>query len=229
MSEINPIKNKTVRSTLRFIAEKSGAGFPWFDIVAELWRWSRKLWQQLTDVGIYEVLNHEATLEIKDRKGRKAHLHKRQQVRYLQNNVIAYRDQAWGDGRALLNYRCSPGIEADRYKSAHVTYILISLRETKQRGEMDEFDIQWDAEEAFTHAKESWATEVSHRTKQMTLQIIFPKSRLPRRVEIHERYRRKVHKIDNDTFQKLADGRWLVEWSVDNPRIHERFLFEWEW
>jgi len=31
-------------------------------------------------------------------------------VRYLQDNVIAYRDQAWGDGEILVDYRCTPGI-----------------------------------------------------------------------------------------------------------------------
>ena len=44
---------------------------------------------------------------------------KRQRVRYLQNNIIAYQDQAWGDGEMLVNYRCSPGVPVDRYKLGH--------------------------------------------------------------------------------------------------------------
>jgi hypothetical protein len=32
----------------------------------------------------------------------------------MQDNVIAYQDQAWGDGEILLNYRCTPGTPVDR-------------------------------------------------------------------------------------------------------------------
>ena len=117
-------------------------GLPWLEIVAELWRFSRKLWRGLAHEGMYEVLEHEVTLELVDRKGKQALIRKRQKVRYLQNNIIAYQDQAWGDGQILVNYQCSPGIEADRYKAGHKTHILISLREVKERGEIDEFHIQ---------------------------------------------------------------------------------------
>jgi len=40
---------------------------PWLDIFAELVKVTRKLWQGLADEGMYEVLEHEATLEILDR------------------------------------------------------------------------------------------------------------------------------------------------------------------
>ena len=229
VSDSRSNKRNNLNHLLQIIAEVSGAGFPWLDISAEIWRRCRRLWQRLTDVGIYEVLSHEATLEIKDSKGHKAHLHKRQQVRYLQNNVIAYRDQAWGDGDALLNYCCSPGIEVDRYKPAHTTYIVISLRETKQRGDIDEYDIQWDAKDAFTRSREAWVTEISHRTTQIKLQIIFPTGRPPHNIKMTERYRNRVHEIDRANYQQMADGRWLISWQMQHPRINERFLFEWDW
>ena len=48
--------------------------------------------------GLYEVLEYESTLELLDASGKCARFSKRQRVRYLQNNIIAYQDQAWGDG-----------------------------------------------------------------------------------------------------------------------------------
>jgi len=54
---------------------------------------------------MYEVLEYESTLELKDRGGKRATFKKREKVRYLQDNVIAYQDQAWGDGEILVNYR----------------------------------------------------------------------------------------------------------------------------
>ena len=62
-----------------------------------------KLW--FAAKGIYEVLDYETILEIKDRYGRKAKVTKNQKVKYLQDNIIAYQDQAWGDGEILKNYQ----------------------------------------------------------------------------------------------------------------------------
>lgn len=44
--------------------------------------------------GVYEVLEHKMSLELCDPKGRKAVVHKRQRVRFLQDNLIAYQDMA---------------------------------------------------------------------------------------------------------------------------------------
>lgn len=71
---------------------------------------------------MYEVLGHETTLELKDRAGKRATFEKEKRVRYLQDNIIAYHDQAWGDGEILLNYRCTPGTPMDRYRLGHKTY-----------------------------------------------------------------------------------------------------------
>ncbi len=45
------------------------------------------------------MLDYESTLEIKDIMGKEAYFYKREKVRYLQNNIIAYQDQAGGMGR----------------------------------------------------------------------------------------------------------------------------------
>ena len=79
---------------------------PWLDILAETYRLLHSLWRGLADEGMYEVLEHESTLEILDRQGKRARFQKRQKVRYLQNNIIAYQDQGWGDGQSLLDYQC---------------------------------------------------------------------------------------------------------------------------
>ena len=101
-------------------------GLPWPEAVGEAWKVLRKVQQRRSVVGMYEVLNYESTLELKDRGGKKATFKKREKVRYLQDNIIAYQDQAWGDGEILVNYRCTPGTPVDQYRSSHKTYILIS-------------------------------------------------------------------------------------------------------
>src|SRR5205823_4768834 len=86
------------------------SSWPWLKILAEGWKVVRQVWRGVADEGMYEVLEHESTLELQDSQGEQAFFRKRQKVRYLQNHIIAYQDQAWGDGEILVNYRCTPGV-----------------------------------------------------------------------------------------------------------------------
>jgi hypothetical protein len=109
---------------------------PWADVLGDALKALRKAIQGRCDRGLYEVLDYELTPELKDGQGKKTTFKKREEVRYPQNNVIAYQDQAWGDGEILLNYRCTPGTPVDRYRSGFKTCILISRREVKDKGDV---------------------------------------------------------------------------------------------
>jgi hypothetical protein len=85
------------------------------------------------------VLDYGIRLELKDPEGKRALVSKWEKVKYLQNNIIAFQDQAWGDSRILLNYRCKPGVPVDKYRLGYKTHILVSLREVKNRGNFDGF------------------------------------------------------------------------------------------
>ena len=50
---------------------------------------------------LYEILDYESTLELCDTKGATARFQKRQRVKFLQNNIIAFEDYVWGDGDVL--------------------------------------------------------------------------------------------------------------------------------
>lgn len=204
-------------------------GLPWLEVVAELYKLTRKLWQGLADEGMYEVLEYESTLELLDRQGKRASFKKREKVRYRQNNIIAYQDQGWSDGQSLLDYRCSPGVVVDQYRPGQKTYILISLRESKQRGDVDEFHMEWGLREAFMRTREQWETEINHRTRQLMVRLIFPKSRPPVRVWLEEHLRRRTRLLSDTALKQLADGRWQIVWKTDRPRLHERYVLKWEW
>ena len=102
---------------------------PWLEVLGEAWKVIRQVTPGRSFEGMYEVLNYESTLELKDARAKRAPFTKREKVRYLQDNIIAYQDQAWGDGEILLDFRCTPGTPVDRYRSSHKTYILISRRD----------------------------------------------------------------------------------------------------
>ena len=202
---------------------------PWIEILAEIWKLLRQLWQGLADEGIYEVLEYESTLELLDNKGQSARFQKRERVRYRQNNIIAYQDHAWGDGKILIDYRCTPGIVVDQYRPGQKTFLLISLREPKRRGVIDEFNIEWRIRNGFVRTEELWETEIRHRTRQIRIRIIFPKSRPPRRAWLEELIRRRKRQLGPDAFKQLSDGRWSLSWQSKRPKLNERYLLHWEW
>jgi len=182
-----------------------------------------------TDRGLYEVLEYESILELKDKLGENAYFCKREKVRYLQNSIIAYQDQAWGDGDILLNYRCTPGTPVDRYRPGNRTYILISLRNVRNKGDIDEFKIEWGIHKGFLRPSELWETDVSHPTRQMTIQIVFPKMRPPTRVGLIESNLRKTTSLSQEGISQYPDGRWLVKWETQSVRLNEKYIIEWDW
>jgi hypothetical protein len=204
-------------------------GLPWISILADVWVVGKRVLGSVLGQGMYEVLEYESTLELKDTKGKNALFRKRQKVRYLQDNIIAYQDQAWGDGKILLNYRCSPGVSVDRHRPGRKTYILISLREVKHRGEEDEFNIEWGIQNGFLRTKELWETEISHPTRHLKVRVIFPKDRPPKRMYIVEGSRQKSHPIGSEKQRQLPNGRWQVVWEKENPHLNERYILKWSW
>jgi len=204
-------------------------GRPWLEIIGELWKIGRKIFRGFSNEGIYEVLDYETTLELQDRKGNKASLQKLEKVRYLQDHILAYQDQAWGDGKILLNYRCAPGVPVDIYRSGYKTHILISLREVKKKGDIDEFNIEWGIKNGFLRKTGFWSTEISQRTKRIIVQVIFPKSRPPSVSWMIEKNIQRTHLLDGNTKKRLPDGRWMIRWEKNHPRLYEQYILKWEW
>jgi hypothetical protein len=200
---------------------------PRSDALTELWKMAGKAIQRRFAAGMYEVLEYESTLELRDRGGTRATFRKREKVRYLQDHIIAYQDQAWGDGEILLNYRCTPGKSVDRYRLGHKTYVLISRREVKNRGDIDQFNIEWEMHNGFLRRTEQWETHVKHPMKHLKVSVIFPKSAPPQRTTMIENNRQRCHPLQSA--QRLPGSRWQITWEASKPRLHETYILQWEW
>jgi hypothetical protein len=204
-------------------------GLSWFEILGEIWKHGRTLIQGLAREGMYEVIDYESTLELLDNKGKKAAFKKMMKVRYLQDETIAFQDFAWGDGEILLDYRTKPGWVVDQHRSGYKTYILLSLREVKNRGDIDNYMISWGIRNGFLTRDGYWSTEISHRMKQASVNFIFPKSRPPHKVLMEENNRRRATILDEKYWNKLSDGRWQVTWTVEKPNLYENYVIRWIW
>jgi hypothetical protein len=183
----------------------------------------------LASEGMYEVLDYESTLELLDDKGKKASFKKKMKVRYLQDETIAFQDFAWGDGEILVDYKSSPGWAVDQHRSGYKTYILLSLREVKNQGDIDYYQISWGILNGFLTPDGYWSTEVSHRMKRVRVNVVFPRSRPPNRVFLEENNRRKTMFLDEKFWKRLSDGRWRVTWEVDKPKLYENYVIRWDW
>lgn len=205
------------------------SGFSFSELFPKLWELIKWLQRIIPPRGIYEVLEYESILELKDSKGEFATFQKREKVRYLQDNVIAYQDQAWGDGEILIHYKATPGMAVDFYRPGQTTYILIALQNGRNFGDRDEFNIQWEMKNCFLRGREQWQTAVDHRTRRLRLNIIFPVSRPPQRVMVIEKSTNKATLTTDEDLIQGTDDRWLFRWDINEVRQHEVYILQWDW
>ena len=198
-------------------------------ILTDLYKWGKSSLQKLKKPGMYEVLNYESTLEILDPKGKQAKFSKFEELKFLQDNVIAIQDQAWGDGKILFDYRCTPGVPVDFYRSGHKTHILISLRDVKQKGDQIKSNLEWNIKNGFLNSSGYWATDINHYTRKMKVIILFPKERPPMKLLITETNRQNSKELPTEIITRLPDKHWQVTWEKRNPRLHEHYILKWEW
>jgi len=219
------ISNPNLKTPLLNIA----LDLPWFELLGRVWKISRKIIRGGSNEGMYEVLDYECQLELKDKNGKLANVQKREKVRYLQDYITSYQDQAWGDGKILQNYRCSPGIPVDEFRFGHKTHKLISLRELRNRGDTDEFNIEWRIRNGFLKSTGFWGTAINHRTRKATVKVIFPKDRLPLHASLVESNLQRRRILGENAQKLLPDGRSMITWELANPRLYENYVVRWEW
>ena len=199
------------------------------ELAYKLWKFGKRFSFRKSSQGMYEVLDYESCLELVDAKGKKAILNKCERVRFLQDNIIAYQDKAWGDGNIFANYKCSPGVEVDRYREGHRYRVLISLRQTKNRGDVEEFRIQRTITNGFRKSWEHFQTEIDHVTHKMALSIIFPRKRTAKQVILIEQNSTRSEILSARHWMTLPDGRRQVTWRCQKPRLFEAYILRWQW
>jgi uncharacterized protein YifN (PemK superfamily) len=178
---------------------------------------------------MYEILEYEATLELLDPKGEKAIFHKRQHVKFLQDNIIAFEDYAWGDGDVLAEYTCTPGVVVDQYQEGDRWNILISLRETKSKGDLVGFHIENTVRNGFQKDEEWMQTEIRRHMRQLRMNIIFPKKRRCQRAILQQRTRNQVVELGPKHVRTLPDGRQMLTWQTDKVRPYDIYTIRWWW
>ncbi len=198
-------------------------------ILGDLYRWGKSYVQRIRKPGMYEVLNYESTLEILDDEGRTGIVRKVEEVKFLQDNIIAIQDQVWGINNSISDYECSPGLPVDIYQSGHKTYVIISLREVKSKDDIEIFSFQWKLKGKPVKKYGYWETFINRFTNNLKIKIIYPKHHPPIRVWVVEQNKKKTIELDGKNLTQLPDKRWQIVWEKKNPRLYENYMIKWEW
>ena len=179
--------------------------------------------------GPYEILDYDATLEILDTAGKKAVFRKRQRVKFSQNNIIAFEDFAWGDGNILARYKCAPGVVVDTYRQGDRFNILISLRDTKSTGDIEQFHIERIVKNGYMCHEEWLQTEIRRRTRRLRMAVIFPKGRPGYDAVLAKRSTNQTIALGPEHFDTLPDGRRMLSWETTLIRGYEVYTLKWRW
>lgn len=200
----------------------------WATLILQVWQLLHQIFAERV-VGLYEVLSLEHELELFDAGGKKAVYRKREDIRVLQDYMMAYYDQAWGDGELFADYKCSPGVAVDRYRDGYKYQVLISLRQVKRRGDTIHINIERTVRNGFTQKLESSETDISHRMRHLSLFIIFPKTRHCKRISLIEKNDGHETPLSLTQAEILPDGRQRISWATEKPRLFETYRLKWEW
>lgn len=179
--------------------------------------------------GMYEILDYDATAEIVDPSGKEVVLVRHEVIRFLQDNVVAIHDHAWGDGELFAEYNCQPGIPVDFYEDGSKWNVLISLRETKNRGDVMELWVERVIKGGLLEDHEWLETEIDHHTQRLKLSVIFPQARRCQRATLTRKSTHDTIALGKQHFNFLSDGRQKLTWESKHPRLHDLYTIKWQW
>ena len=189
----------------------------------------RQLVEHESHEGLYEVLEFDAVLELLDPEGKTAIFKKRQRIKFLQDYVLAFQDYAWGEGDIFVDYKCSPGVVVDRYQEGDRWNVLISLRATKNSGDVEDFFIERRVTGGFTKNEEWWQSEMQNQIRWLKLSVIFPPERHCKHAVLVERHRNSTTPLDSTCLTDLPDGRQILTWETHKPKRFESYMLKWQW
>ena len=103
------------------------------------------------------------------------------------------------------------------------------MREIKSRGQIDEFQINRVIQDGFIENDVHFHTNIEQVTQHLTIDIIFPAQRLPRRILLIEQNTKRTIEANPQHIQDLPDKRQKLIWEIVQPRRFEIYSVRWTW
>lgn len=180
--------------------------------------------------GLYTYVEADDEWDIQDDGGQLAINTKRRKIKYLQDEVFAIRDYAWGTGTiGPAKVKAGPGRAVRDYTRDNRHHTIILLDGIRKRGNEDEFTIVREFKGSFVDpATESVQLDVLHTTDVVRSKIVFPAGRPPTRAWV-TRKEGQVEVQDPLTPEPAGGGRQQIAWSRERPPRYAVFTIGWTW
>ncbi len=107
--------------------------------------------------------------------------------------------------------------------------ILISLRENKKSGDVEDFTIERRVRDAFLQNEEWCQVEIRHRTHRLTLSVIFPAACRCQKAVLSARSRYRTVELGPEHLHDLPDGRQRLTWQARDIAPLEVYTLSWRW
>lgn len=181
-------------------------------------------------IGSYENLNFFVRLELLDVEGRQVDFYKRQDLKFLEDNVKIFEDHMSGKGDPMPRYTCEPGKVVEVIEDGNRLKILIHFDYPKNLGDEEPIQIHTVFSDGFTSAREWFEVEILNITHHFAIEVVFPPARHCQIAAIQERRKKRTTMLEPEHFTVLPDGRQVVRWERNgktNPL--EVFTLKWDW
>ena len=175
----------------------------------------------------YENLLLHLTLDIKDSRGSRAILSRRQRVRFLVEESGVVRDLVWGEGNPMARYGVSGARRLDVVAEGSRRVVLLGLASRPRRGEVAEIEARRLIRGGFKGKTGYFEALVERPTRRLSLQVKFPATRAPRLAHLvvsPPGHRARAVAIGYD-----ANGRAFLHWSKSKPLEHRVYSLRWTW
>jgi hypothetical protein len=120
-------------------------------------------------------------------------------------------------------------VAVDFYEEGSRWTVLISLRETKKRGDTLALETSRTMLGSFPDDQCWWEEEIYQPTAQLSVAIVFPKERHCRRATLTQRSRDHTVTLPRQHLRFLSDGRQALTWQADHPQLHDLYRIGWSW
>ena len=175
----------------------------------------------------YEVLDSRMVWEIHATDGSKCSFSRQNEIRFLQNEVMVLSDRVWPANADIKDFKYFPGEVVDSFIDGDNRQFIISLRESKNRGETMRVESSRSVYDSFLAPSEWVAMDVSRPTGSLTMTVVLPDGRPPTKAWGKVRSNAARHHPLVPTMR--SDKRTQLERFIKRPRRGEAYYICWEW
>lgn len=169
----------------------------------------------------------DLVLDITDRRGRRAVLRRRHQVRFVVGESGVLHEPVWGEGESLVGYRSRGARRLGVRSEGQTRAVLLALARPPAAGERVTVTSRRTIRDGLLRNEEYLAAQLERPTDQVDLHVYFPRVRPPQAgylvcMPAQGPPRRLPLRISRD-------GRPMLACQLRKPAHNRTYLLRWSW